>query len=165
MTTVGYGDKSPRTATGQGVALLAMLLSLFLVGAFVSQVTGALQAEVGPPVDSLADVDGRPVGVVEGTSFAEFVEGVGVTPVPFSTQEAVFEAAERGEVDLMIANPYALAIVGPRYGVSPAGATLYDEFETFGLAQGSPWREPINEVLADLLASGEIEAIVERWTP
>lgn len=86
-----------------------------------------------------------------------------MTTVGFDSQPELFEAAERGEIDLVIANPFALAVVGPEHGVSPVGSVLYEEFETFGLAQDSPWREPINQSLADLQASGEIEEIVARW--
>ena len=72
-------------------------------------------------------------------------------------------AAAAGRVDVMVTNPYALAALGDRYQVTATGAVLYEEFETFGLAQGSPWREPINRALADLQASGEVEAVVDRW--
>ncbi len=162
VTTVGYGDKAPRSVGGRAVALLAMLLSLFLVGAFVSQVTEALQQQTRP-VSDLDDVGDRPVGVVAGSSFAAFVEARGVTAEPFPTQGEVFEATEDGVVDLMVANPFALELIGPDHGVEATGDVFYTEFETFGLAQGSPWREPINQVLADLQASGEIDAIVDRW--
>ncbi len=63
----------------------------------------------------------------------------------------------------MVSNPFALVAVGPDHGVVPVGSVLYEEFETFGLTQDSPWREPINQVLADLQASGEVEEIVDRW--
>lgn len=166
VTTVGYGDKAPRSVGGRLVALLAMFLSLFLVGAFVSQVTESLQAERGgPPVASLADIDQQPVGVVDGSSFARYLENEGVTVEPFASQGELFDAAEQGTIDLVVSNPYALATDGADHGLSPVGEVFYTEFETFGLAQGSPWREPINRVLADLQASGEIEAIIDRWVP
>lgn len=60
-------------------------------------------------------------------------------------------------------NPYALQSLGSRHGVAATGGLLYAEFETFGLAQGSPWREPINQVLANLQADGEVAEIVDRW--
>ena len=164
VTTVGYGDKSPKSVGGRAVALLAMLLSLFLVGAFVSQVTEILQASrSAPPVSGLDDVGDRPVGVVEASSFARYVEVRGITTRSYTSQAAVFEAAEAGEVDLVVANPFALATIGPDHGIEPLGGVFYTEFETFGLAQGSPWREPINQVLAELHASGEIDEIVDRW--
>ena len=164
VTTVGYGDKAPRSVGGRAVALLAMLLSLFLVGAFVSQVTEILQAtRSAPPVSGLDDVGDRPVGVVEASSFARFVEAQGVTVRPYPSQAELFAAAEAGDVDLVVTNPFALATDGPRFGLEPLGEVFYTEFETFGLAQESPWREPINQVLAQLHASGEIDEIVDRW--
>ena len=51
----------------------------------------------------------------------------------------------------------------PEHDVTGDGTVLYDEFETFGLQQGSDLREPLNQAIADLQASGEVDAIVDRW--
>jgi ABC-type amino acid transport substrate-binding protein len=164
VTTVGYGDKAPRSVGGRAVALLAMLLSLFLVGAFVSQVTSTLQETREAPVAGLDTVGDRAVGVVEGSSFARYVESQGVDRiVGYPSQSALFDAAADGDIDLVVANPFALSTAGREAGITPVGDTFYTEYETFGVAQGSPWREPINQVLADLQASGEIDRTVERW--
>lgn len=163
VTTVGYGDKAPRSVGGRIIALMAMLLSLFLVGAFVSQVTDVLQERRdGAPATNLSDVS-TPVGVVAGSSFADFVADEGVEIIGFDSQQDLFDAADGGEVDLVVANPFALATVGKDYGLIATGDVLYEEFETFGMAQDSPWREPVNQVLADLQVSGEIGAIIDRW--
>lgn len=164
VTTVGYGDTAPRSLRGRLVAMLAMLASLFLVGAFVSEVTADLserRAELS--IESIGDLDGRAVGVVEGSSFADHLVGRGVDTAGYATQDDVFLAASSGEVDVVVANPYALATIGPDHDVIAVGDVLYEEFETFGLQQGSPWREPINAVLADLQASGRVQTIVDRW--
>lgn len=164
VTTVGYGDKSPSTRRGKTVALVAMLLSLFLVSAFVSQITTILQGtRVAAPFDDLESLGDRPVGVVEGSSFAAYLEGEGANVVGYDTQTEVFLAAADGEIDAVVANPFALADDGPRHGITQTGDLLYDEFETFGVAQGSPWREPINQALAVLHADGEVGEIVARW--
>lgn len=164
VTTVGYGDKAPRSVPGRIIALLAMLLSLFLVGAFVSQVTDILQERRDDAViSSLSDARDTPVGAIAGSSFAAYVESQGVEVVGYDSQTELFEAVGDGEVDVIVTNPFALASVGPDYGVRATGSVLYEEFETFGLAQDSPWREPINQVLAELQAAGEFEQIVDRW--
>lgn len=164
VTTVGYGDKAPRSFGGRAVALLAMMLSLFLVGAFVSQVTDILQsARNEPPVVDLGDVGDRAVGVVEDSSFARYVADQGVTIVGFPNQAELFEAAERGDVDLAVSNPFALATAGIEHGIEPTGGVFYTEFESFAVAKDSPWLEPINQVLAGLQSSGEVDEIVDRW--
>ncbi|MEM7272560.1 MAG: transporter substrate-binding domain-containing protein [Actinomycetota bacterium] len=165
VTTVGYGDKAPRSVPGRAIALLAMLLSLFLVGAFVSQITGVLTANRSDvPIESLDDARSVPVGAVAGSTFAEYLAGEGVAVVGFESQADLFDAMDDGEIDVMVTNPYALAALGPRHGVIATGEVLYQEFETFGLAQDSPWREPLNQALADLQSDGEIEEIIARWT-
>ena len=164
VTTVGYGDKAPRSIRGRLIALLAMLLSLFLVGAFVSQVTDVLsERRADAVVSSLDDLGDRKVGAIAGSSFAAYVEGEGASTVGYDSQTALFEAVDSGAVDIIVTNPFALTAVGVKHGVVPTGTVLYEEFETFGLAQGSAWREPINQSLADLQASGEVEEIVTRW--
>jgi polar amino acid transport system substrate-binding protein len=163
-TTVGYGDKTPKSRTGRALALVTMMLSLFLVGGLVSQVTTVLSANrVVEPFDSIETLGETTVGVVEGTSFAAYVEAEGAQVRAYPSQTAVFEAAAAGEVDAVVGNPFALTVVGPRYGIVSTGEVLYEEFETFGLAQDSAWREPINQALARLQASGEVQEIVTRW--
>lgn len=160
-TTVGYGDKSPKSFGGRLIALVAMLSSLVLVGAFVSQVTSIMAEDLGgPDIESLQDVAG-PVGVVGGSSFASYVQSQGVAVIEYDTQDDVFEALATGAVDVVIANPYALATLDASFGVTAVDGVLYEEFETFGLAQGSPWREPINQAVANLQSSGEIAEIIK----
>ena len=160
-TTVGYGDKAPKSFGGRLIALVAMLSSLVLVGAFVSQVTSIMAEDLDDDaVTSLADVDG-PIGVVGGSSFAEYLVDEGALTVEFDSQTDLFAAVENETVDVIVTNPFALEASGDQLGLRPAGDVLYEEFETFGLAQGSVWREPINQALANLQASGEIAEMVK----
>jgi len=65
---------------------------------------------------------------------------------------------------VVVANPYAIDVIGGGYEINPVGDVLYEEFETFGLQQGSRWREPINGALANLQVEGQVQRIVDRWT-
>ncbi len=164
VTTVGYGDMSPKSWRGRAVAIVAMLASLFLVGAFVSQVTSDLnESREELEVSSLSDLDGQEIGTVAGSSFEAFVIAEGAKVRSYESQQALFEAVDVGEIDVVVANPYALATIGSDFGLHPVGDVLYEEFETFGLRQDSPWREPVNKALADLQASGHVQRIIARW--
>jgi polar amino acid transport system substrate-binding protein len=164
IATVGYGDKAPKSLRGRLVGLIAILCSLFMVGAFVSQVTSTLTNRVTTySVQSLSDLNGHSVGAVEGSTFKSYVATQGVTVSGARNQGDLFERAKAGDLDVIITNPFALDVVGKRYGVVRIGDVLYEEFETFGVAQGSPLREEINKVLADLLATGRIQQIIDRW--
>jgi polar amino acid transport system substrate-binding protein len=165
IATVGYGDKAPRSVRGRLVGLLAITCSLFMVGAFVSEVTTTLGSRSTKlAVNSLNDARRHKVGALEGSTFMTYLTAQGVTARGYPTQLALFEAVDKREVDVIVANPYALQVVGPRYGVVPVGDVLYEEFVAFGLAQGSPLREQINAQLAALQSTGAVSAIVNRWT-
>ena len=87
----------------------------------------------------------------------------GVETVGYASQADVFDAAERGDVDVIVASPFAIAALGPDHEVRPVGSVLYEEFETFGVQQDSPLRERINGVLAEMQERGEVQAIIDRW--
>ena len=165
VTTVGYGDMAPKSLRGRLVAIVAMLASLFLVGAFVSQVTADLSASrAEQSIGSLEELGDREVGAIAGSSFEAYLVGQDVAVVGFDDQTALFAAAADGTVDAVVTNPFALDELGPDAGVRAVGTVFYEEFESFGLDQGSPWREPINQALADLQASGRVQRIIDRWT-
>ena len=166
VTTVGYGDMSPKSRRGRAVGILAMFASLFLVGAFVSQVSADLTAARDQlTVESLDDLDDDRIGTILGSTFEGYLAEREIPIESFDSQIQMFEAAESGEIDFVVANPFALASIGSEYGISPVGDVFYEEFETFGLAQGSPWREPINQALSDLQRSGQIQTVIDRWIP
>jgi ABC-type amino acid transport substrate-binding protein len=160
VTTVGYGDKAPRSVRGRLLAMFAMLLSLFLVGAFVSEISRDIADQAGNSVTSVED---RTVAVVSDTTFADYVRAQGVDTLGFASQADVFDAAARGDVDVVLASPFAIAALGPDHDVRPIGSVLYEEFETFGLQQGSPLRERINGVLAELQSEGKVAEVIDRW--
>ncbi len=164
VTTVGYGDMSPKSWRGRTVGLLAMFASLFLVGAFVSQVTADLsRARDELQVENLDEIDDQRIGTVAGSTFETYLVDRDFAIQSYDSQAAVFDAAEAGEIDFVVANPYALAAIGADYGLVGVGDVFFEEFETFGLQQDSPWREPINAALADLQSSGQVQRVIDRW--
>lgn len=159
ITTVGYGDKAPKSTVGRSVALIAMLSSLVLVAAFVSQITSVLTERLGArPIASVEDVT-SPIGVLGGSSFAGFLDSQNLATKPYDSQSELFAAASAGEVDVVVANPFAMHSFASAHNLVPVEGVLYDEFETFGLPSESRWREPINQTLAAMHASGEIAEI------
>jgi len=165
VTTVGYGDTSPKTGAGRMVAILAMAGSLFMVGAFVSEVTRALQSgRAETVVADIGDLDGRPVGVVDASSYQAYLDERGVDTVAYPSQTEAFEAAEAGELDIVVADRYTLASLGSSYGLRSTADPLYDEFVAFGMQENSPLRSDVNAVLSDLHRNGVVRDIIDRWT-
>jgi polar amino acid transport system substrate-binding protein len=165
VTTVGYGDTSPKTSGGRVVAMLAMVGSLFLVGAFVSEVTTTLQSgRAETVVADVGDLEGRSVAVVEQSSYEAYLDERGVDTVGYASQVEAFEAAADGELDVVVADKYSLAATGGDYGLRSTDEPVYDEFVSFGVGEDSPLRSDINAVLSDLHRQGVVRQIVDRWT-
>lgn len=165
VTTVGYGDTSPKTTGGRVVAMLAMLGGLFLVGAFVSEVTSALQSgRATTVVADVGDLGDRPVAVVEGSSYAGYLDDRNVETVGYDTQADAFQAAADGDLDIAVADKFTLEAVGSSYGLRSTDDPLYSEFIAFGIVEDSPLQNDINAVLSDLHQQGVVHEIVERWT-
>lgn len=160
VTTVGYGDTSPKSIQGRLLAMFAMLLSLFLVGAFVSEISRGIADEAPVSVES---IENRTVAVVADTTFADYIRSQGAETVAFASQGDAFDAVERGDLDVVLASPFAIAALGPDHDVQATGSVLYEEFEAFGVQQDSPLREPINGVLARLQAEGKVAEVIDRW--
>ncbi len=105
-TTVGYGDRTPKSPLGRGIGLIVMALSLVLVGAFVSQMTTVLsESRAITPLRGVDDNDGRSVAVVEATSFEAYLLDLGVNTIGYQSQLEAFAAVANEEVDIVVANP------------------------------------------------------------
>ena len=76
MTTVGYGDKTPKTTLGRGVAALWMLSSLVLVSLLSTTLVSRLTAERVGSQDLVASIDLREkkLAAVAHSSGAEYLD-------------------------------------------------------------------------------------------
>jgi polar amino acid transport system substrate-binding protein len=76
MTTVGYGDKTPKTTSGHIVAILWMLSSLVLVSLLTTSLVSRLTADRVESRDNAVSIDlrGRKLAAVARSSGAEYLD-------------------------------------------------------------------------------------------
>ena len=76
MTTVGYGDKTPKTTRGRVVAIAWMLSSLVLVSLLSTSLVSRLTADRVESRDRAASIDlrGRKLAAVAQSSGAEYLD-------------------------------------------------------------------------------------------
>lgn len=103
LTTIGYGDKAPRTLGGRAVAMLWMLTGLAVSAALTAAVVDlAGRGGQGGALDAL---DGRTVAVSEDGLAGEFLRASGVAVVVHPGLAEAVAAFEEGRAD---------AVAGPR---------------------------------------------------
>ncbi len=147
MTTVGYGDKSPRTVGGRVVALIWMFASLIIIAGFTASIAASLTAnQLGQDLLRDRPLSKLTVGVLAGSSAEQFANSAGSTVRSYPTLEGAANGVRDGEVEVVLHDAPILQYMSrtdqPWLTVAPG--TLVREDFGIGLAPGSRFREVIN---------------------
>ena len=136
----------------------------------------ALVANADTPITeaaSTADVAEYRLGVQVGTTALTYVEDEiqpSTEPSVYDSNDAAIAALEAGQVDGIVVDlPTALFITavqmenGTVVGQFPSADESGDEYFSLVLDLDSPLTDCVNQALASLKESGELEAITEEW--
>jgi ABC-type amino acid transport substrate-binding protein len=151
MTTVGYGDKAPRTLGGRIVGLVWMFAAIIIISSFTAAITSALTArQFGSMVRGPNDLPNVRAAVVVDTTAESYLKGRSINHRVFPTPREALQALAVGQVDCFVYDaPILRYLVKEEF--STALEVLPNTFlrQDYGiaLAPGSGMREPINQVL------------------
>ncbi|HSK77597.1 MAG TPA: transporter substrate-binding domain-containing protein [Thermoanaerobaculia bacterium] len=167
MTTVGYGDKAPVTFGGRIVAVLWMFSGVILISTFTAAITSSLTvASLEASVRGPEDLPGTRVGTVPGSTSAAYLARRGIPGLPFPSVERSLAALAEGEVDAVVYDaPILRHLVrqGRQDGLRVLPETFERQDYAFGLASGSPLREPLNRALLSRISRPAWRQIEERY--
>lgn len=154
MTTVGYGDKTPRSAPGRVLALAWMGLSVVLISTFTATIASTqtverLHADISRPQDLVR----LHVATVTNSTSAGWLEEHEMNYTAFPDAGAALEALLAEEVEAFV---YDRALLEHALGQREAHAaediallpmTWLRQDYAIGVPTGSPLREQINAAL------------------
>ena len=168
MTTVGYGDKTPKTTPGRLVATLWMFGSLVLVSLLSTSLVSRLTAERVAQGDATASVDlgGRALGAVAGSSGAEYLDGLQRHYTTYKDVPAALDALASGRIGGVVNSVGALRwLVAKRYATTldVADGLLAPAYMAFALPKGSQLRRPLDRALIKITSSPEWVAMESRF--
>ena len=151
MTTVGYGDKSPKTVGGRIVALIWMIFSIIFVACFTANITTSLtMMELKGKVRSLNDLYNVRVGSVLQSEGFDFLTKKGIAVIPFEGIREGLAAVASKRIDAFVLNDQILKHLVKREfpGRVQVLSDIYDEyFVSIALQQNSSLRKPVNKAL------------------
>jgi polar amino acid transport system substrate-binding protein len=167
MTTVGYGDKAPRTAAGRGVALLWMFASLLLISGFIAAASAALTSQsLVSSVSGLDDLPRARVGAPAGATSADFLAERGIAFRAFDDAPAALAALAAGRLDAVVYDAPLLQYTlrqDPETRLRVLPGELERQSYAIALPAGSPLRETVNVALLATLADPDWARLLRSY--
>lgn len=142
LTTVGYGDKAPKTVFGKLAALLLMFGGLLFVSGITASIASSIALdEISNNMASLDQFKGRPVGTVGQSETEQFLKSHFFRDVrAYPYFEEGFDALQKGEIRGFLYDEAILKSEIRKMGLQEALRVLpirFDgKFYAFGLAKG-----------------------------
>jgi polar amino acid transport system substrate-binding protein len=160
ISTVGYGDTTPKTASGRSLAMAWMFVGAAALSIFTATVTSiltvsSLQSVVHVP----SDLFRLRLGAVGGGGGAEFLAREHHAFTPFRTYEDALDALAEQRVDALVANRASLRYLvnGSWHGVLRVSPIVLEPISyAVALTSASPLRESIDQALLRIIEE-------DRW--
>ena len=103
MTTVGYGDKSPRTFGGRFIGLIWMFMAIIMISTLTAGIASSLTVHnIQDDISSVQDLDRFEVYTVRSSSAQELLEQYGVGSSKVFNADVGLEAVLQGDNHLLV---------------------------------------------------------------
>jgi len=167
MTTVGYGDKTPKTLGGRLVALFWMFSSLLLLSTIIASVTSALTlSQLEPLVSGPEDLAKARIASVEKSTSDQYLKSRRLSATYYDSVLASLKALDKHEVDAVVYDkPLLQYLVKQDYENSLKVDDSLFEHQYYGIAfpEGSSLREPVNRALLEIIEQDKWQDILSKY--
>jgi len=167
MTTVGYGDKAPRTFPGRLIGLIWMFAAIMIISSFTAAITSALTiSQLGSSIRGPGDLPRVRVAAVASSTAEQYLKQRQINFQEFPDALSALQALAAGRADAVVYDAPILKYLAKEefagtVTVLPNTFTRQD----YGIAvpQGSPLRETLNRVLEREIRSPHWQEIIYHY--
>jgi len=167
LTTVGYGDRTPKGRIGRALALIWMFGGIFLLANITAAVTArATVQQLQRSITSVDDLPGKQVATVQGSTADQFLSARGLSHTTVQRIEDAYPLLESGHVQAILYDAPVLQHYASTDGagrVQVVGKIIQPEQYAIALPLDSPYRRAINQTLLQLMADGTYAMLYQRW--
>ncbi len=158
MTTVGYGDKAPRTKMGRVVGFFWMFVAIVLVSGLTAYITSSLtNSDSSEEIATVADLRNYKVATVAESSTEEYLRIFKVEQSGYSDLDKALEAVNRGDVDVVVYDRPILTYFlrrGAYQELSLSSNNLKRDYYCFTYPKGSALEDKLDPYIVKVLLSG-----------
>ncbi len=163
MTTVGYGDITPKSIGGKIVAIVWMFISMFLVALLIASIT-SLFATVNKEyfITKPNDLNSGSIATIEDSFSDKYLRDRDIVPVYYSTLDDVVRAVAKKEVDAAVYDKDLLQyIINKKYKnrVEITQAHFMPQNYAFMFRNNFELKELINRAILEITESDEWKKI------
>lgn len=167
VTTVGYGDKTPKGKMGRFFALMWILVGYFVFAYFTASVTTTITVqELKGTIDGPEDLFGKKLATVAGSPASEYLASQGLLTRAVDEIDIAYHLLKNGEIDAIVYDAPVLQHYASHDGkgkVKVVGLFFEEQSYGFALPIDSPYRERINVALLKLIEKGVYKEIHAKW--
>lgn len=170
MTTVGYGDKAPKTSVGKGIAIVWMFTAVIVISGFTATIASTLTVNsLAVQINQLQDLKAvERISTVGEAGSEDFLVQHNILPaVSYDTPLSALKALARKEVDALVYDKTVMRYLISRYELSSKvqllPVTFNKQYRTFLLPKGSPLYEAINPVLVSRIHQADWPKVLKRY--
>lgn len=103
MTTVGYGDKAPKTAFGKSIALIWMFTAIIIISSFTAGIASALTVnKLENSIKKLSDLQKVKVGTLMKSTSAAYLNQKDIQYIGFNTVEEGLKSLNQGKIKAFV---------------------------------------------------------------
>lgn len=167
MTTVGYGDKSPRSFGGRVVGFIWMFTAIIVISFFTASIASSLTVtQLDSRVNGPADLPYVRVGALDQSATMVYLEDERIRARAYATISDGLNAVENNEIDAFVHDApiiryYAQLDFRNRVRVLPN--TFNDQYYGIALPLGSDYRNEMNRIMLDYITSEEWKDLNNRY--
>ena len=167
MTTVGYGDKTPKTFGGRVVAIFWMFASIILISSFTATITTSLTiGDLRGIVRGFHDLPNVRVGSMAHSEPLNYLNQNGITVIPFGNIQDGLKALSENKLDAFIADEIILKhLIKTDYPalLRVLAGTFDHYFISMAMSQGSKLREPLNMALLRVIKNEKWDVLERQY--
>lgn len=165
MTTVGYGDKAPRTVGGRMIALVWMFTSVIIISGFTAQITSSLTVNrLDSDVRGPADLPRFTVATVTASAAETYLDQNGVRTLTSPEVTGVFAAVKAGEAAAGVYDaPILKYNLRGRAELQLLPGTFEQRDYAIALPLGSPLRKQINIAVLEVIQDDLWDLRLKRY--